>query len=195
MIFAAWMIPILSSLPKSFEGGITYSGGGPRLGNLCFPAKNGTYVAFTKLDTIVNMASFGTHFVIIVTSYLIAWWFWKKTVQQAKEIDAAAREIGVEGTQVVVDQFEARRKSLSIAIGLIFVCYVVLRIPIIFAAPPRGIEFMSPWFATSLILFTLQFCLNVIIYAVFMADFRKAFLDIFYLICPCCFKRPRHLSS
>ena len=195
LIFAAWFIPILSSLPKSFQEGITYSGGGPRLGNLCFPAENGTYVAFTKLDGIVNMASFGTHFVIIVTSYAITWWFWRKTVQQAREIARRSIEIGVEGTQFVIDRVEARRKSLFKAIGLIFVCYAVLRIPIMFSASPHGIEFMSPWFATSLILFTLQFCVNIIIYAVFMVDFRKAFLDVFYFMCSCCFKPPRHLDS
>ena len=183
------MLPILASLPKSFEDGVTFKlaeeTGSERF---CYSEEKDSRLMFTKVQNIVNLTSYGTVFVIIVISYLMTWWLLKKNVQEAREIDDG-------GTQTNIEQVESRRKSLLIAIGLIFVCYIVLRLPLAIVGPTYEIDSISSWLGICVLLFEMQFCTNVIIYAVFMADFREAFLDVFYLMCPCCFKWPRNLNK
>ena len=160
------------------------------MGYVCLPTEQGSqlYYVLTKAQGILNMANFVAYSAIMVTSYLITWWLMKITVQRARKMDD-------DGVPINVEQVEIQRKSLLKAIALIFVCYVVLCIPLFISAGSHEIESISPWLGTCLILYEMHFCTNFIIYAILVADYREAFLDVLYIMCPCCFKWPRNLNN
>ena len=123
-----------------------------------------------------------------------------------KTLDKQVKEAPTNGAlqnEIMIKKVSAIRRSLLIAIGLICVCYVICRLPLgLFS---RGLpdsqddeEFNSPLqvlLGISVILYQVQFCINIVIYAIFVENYRQAFLDIFYLITPCCTKRPQERTD
>ena len=211
IVVAVWICPILLSLPKSYEKGVTFEPGGnntdEELGYLCYPVEadqNGSpqKVIFTNLQQIMNMVTDISLFVVIVISYVVTWCIFKKEAEGAMDVlpEGCRRE-------EFNEQVKHLRKSLSIAIGLVSVCFLVLRLPLIIfvreldllghtgGGGKDGIAFISPGLGICVLLFQLQFCVNFVIYAIFMADYRNAFLDALYLMCPCCFKWPRNHNN
>ena len=83
------------------------------------------------------------------------------------------------------------------AVGLIYVCYVVLRLPLFLFGKDFNLEGgvggdngSSLWLAICVIIYQIQFSMNFLIYAVLVSNYRKAFRDIISMIFPCCFKSP-----
>ena len=195
MVFSVWAFPILVSLPKSFEEGAKFEPAEEEeLGYRCYSVKNHETVLFTKVQEILNFTTDISIFLIVVVGYVITWWILRKKIQQAKDtMDETGIQIDMRGV-------ESQQRSFLIAVGLISASYVVLRLPLaIFGqkylpTDDDGKKFISPWLGTCILLYQMQFCINFVIYAIFLADYWEAFLDVFYLMCPCCFKWPRNLN-
>ena len=195
MVFIVWVFPILVSLPKSFEGDVTFEPAKEAaLGRNCHAIENGEAVVFTKVERILNFTTDFAVLLIVVVSYAITWWTLNKTF---KHLKATMAETGM---HIDTKEIERRKKSLERAIILISVSYFALRLPFAFFAQQipndvDGNKFISIKLGVGILLYQMQFCVNFVIYAVYLGDYWEAFLDVFYLVCPCCFKWPRNLDS
>ena len=202
LVAAMWVLPILIGLPKSFESDVEYrSGKGSDIGAICYVVEGGNRTLFSDVQYFTNLATDVVLLAVITVCYVIIFWKLRKLAQQAREeIQRSLTEDRCSITSSSLIDFEVRvktlQKSLSAAVGLIYVCYAVLRLPLVicgnYFGPEGGVDSdngISLWLVICIIIYQIQFCVNFIIYAVLMANYREAFLDIIRMMCPCFFKR------
>lgn len=156
--------------------------------------KSGEAVVFTKVEKIINLTTDVSVLLIVIVGYAITWWTLDKNLKQIKATMAET------GMHIDTKEIERRRTSLKRAIILIAVSYLVLRLPFaIFSGQiPNDVDgnkFISITLGIGILLFQMQFCVNFVIYAIYLGDYWEAFLDVFYLVCPCCFKWPRNINN
>lgn len=192
------MLPILTTLPQSLEEGVTYEPAGSNteeeLGYLCYPVQEGEKVLFTSLQHTLSITVDALIFAIIISCYLITWWYYrrgKKKIQEAQDPQGPNHMYH----EIFGQHFKKLKKELIRAIGLISACFIVLRLPyhiFVTTLPSKdGVQFITPGMYICLVLYQMQFCVNIVIYAVVVADYREAFLDAFRFMCPCCCKAQR----
>ena len=205
MVFLPWALSVLFTLPKSFEKDVVYKPAGKEkntkeeVGYLCYIREGNQKVMFTTLQKGLNIIADISILAVIVISYAITWWLYLKARKENQRVQDA-NKLNADQLEVLNKHVKHIRTSLSTAIGLISICFVVLRLPlaIFIRTVPKGengISFISPGLGTCVLFYQMQFCVNFIIYAVFMADYRKAFVDAFRLTCPCLFKRSRNRNE
>ena len=124
--FAAWMLPFLTTLPQSFEKGVTYEPAGnnskEELGYLCYPVQDGKKVLFTSLQHALSITVDTLIFAIIISCYLITWWYYrrgKKEIQEAQDPQGPNHIYH----ELFNQQIKKLKKELIRAVGLISACY------------------------------------------------------------------------
>ena len=129
MIFAVWLVPILISLPKSFEEGVKYApGNGSELGYVCYAVQNGTRVLFTDLEWYLIAANNGCIFVVLIVSYALIWYSFEKTVK----VELARLQSHQEIKHLRLNLIKkAGRINGSFTIGIICFNYIALRLPLV----------------------------------------------------------------
>ena len=200
LISAVWIIPILISLPKSFESDVEYrSNHGHDVGDICFVVEGGNVTSFSDVQYFTNLVNDVVLLVVIGVCYVIIYWKLRVLAKQARDaIEQFEDRDSISRISLV--SFENHvlsiQRSLLVSVGLIYVCYVVLRLPLVICGKYFGIDGgvdrgtgISLWLLFCIIVYQIQFCVNFIIYAVLMANYRTAFLDIIRMMFPCCFKR------
>lgn len=200
VIIAVWIIPILISLPKKFEADVEYrSNHGHDVGDICFVVEGGNVTSFSDVQYFTNLVNDVVLLLVIGVCYVIIYWKLRILANQARDaIEQFEDRDSISRISLV--SFETHvlsiQRSLLISVGLIYVCYVILRLPLVICGKYFGIDGgvdrgtgISLWLLLCTIVYQMQFCVNFIIYAVLMANYRNAFLDIFRIVFPCCFKR------
>ena len=193
IILAIWVFGILIYLPAIHESEVEFgSGKGREKGYICYPNETETkaVVWFTETQYIVSLGNDVVIFSIMAISYLTIWWTFKKALRNKNEIlgnDELARlRVNIKGNIL--------EKRMIFTIGIICAYYVLLRFPIFFygRTPIDRITFEV---GLCLLLYKMQFCLHFLAYAIIHESYRQAYLDIFKILLPCCFKKKERDNS
>ena len=86
ILFATWILPILTNLHKHFEPGIVFAAGnGNETGYTCYAKENGTYVILTTWQWYSSIVNNIVIFIIIIASYFITWCGIKKETEETRD--------------------------------------------------------------------------------------------------------------
>ena len=130
MICAIWVLPVLISLPKSFESDVEFIAG-RRNGTgttICYLREGGNVTLFSDVQYFINVGNDVSVFLVIVACYVLIYCDFRRFRRLHRQ---SREELGNVNTETHLDNFErhveALDKRLCISIGLIYVCFVVLR--------------------------------------------------------------------
>ena len=186
IIALAWILPILINLPERFEPGIDYApGNGTGVGYVCYAVEGGKLVVFTKEQWIFSLVTDIFLFTVIIISYLVAWCGIKKETAKTRSV---ILERGISTRQSRLFEFKTHTKSiqrdLRLTISLICLSWVIFRLPLIILGRA---EIDSNTFNFLFAMYSMQFCIHFIMYAIVEKSYRSAYKDILNEIFSCFF--------
>ena len=184
VIFTTWIFPILINLHKQFEPGIEFSpGNGNETGHVCYAKENGTYVGLTTWQWRSSVVNNILLFIVIITSYLIAWCGIKKENEKNREKIVALKSAGNRQIRLFGYNVHAQKlqKDIRLTGSIICLTYVVSRLPLIIL----GYYKVSNVTLAIWILYIFQYCMHFITYAIIQKKYRKAYCDVLRIVFPC----------
>lgn len=182
-----WFLPILISLPKRFEPGIEFApGNGGEIGYICYVTENGKRIVFTKRQWYFNLTTDIMIFIVIIISYLITWCGIEKENEDNRRRIVETRLLGSHQLRLFRYNIYAKsiQKDLRLTASIICLSYIVFRLPLIILGRIESDHILFKFCAT---LYTVQFFVHFIIYALIQKNYRKAYCDILRVMFPCCF--------
>ena len=84
MIVATWVLPILISLPESFESDVEFTVG-TGAGDICCVVEGGNVTFFSDVQYFTNLTTEVVLLAIITVCYVIICWRLRRLAKQAKE--------------------------------------------------------------------------------------------------------------
>ena len=186
MIACAWILPIVLSAPKYVEKGVQFKpGDGNETGYVCYSYVNGTKKVFTDYQWYSNMfQDWSIIIIIIIATAIIFWDIKKKEEQLGKKF--VTGEIPTSNSDMM-DKMRAARNKLTLTLTLICAIYISFRFPLVIAG--HFVEVVRDTAVNiCLLIYQLQFCLNILVYAFVQQDYQNAYIDFLRKMLPCCFK-------
>ena len=182
-IAAIWILPILIFLPAWLEKVNFETGIGHEDGRECYEKKNGTRVHVTQTQFNIFVVTDIMVLIIILSSCCILMWRFRKDV--AKKMDYHKKDSKFCGEYYDIARKGA--KNLNRAMAVFCIAYVVLRLPwMIFG--DADAEHFDYGYQICHILYIIKYS-EVLLFGFANEMFRRAYLDIFKFLFPCCFKR------
>ena len=177
IIILVWILPIVINLPERFEPGISYApGNGTGVGYVCYAVEGGKFVIFTKEQWIFCLLTDIFLFIVIILSYLVARSGIKKETAKTRSV---ILERGISKRQSRLFEFKTYTKSihrgLRLTISLICLSWVIFRLPLIILGRA---EIDSYAFNFLFAMYSMQFSIHFIMYAIVEESYRSAYKDI-----------------
>ena len=194
LIIAAWLLPTMINIPKSFETGVDFEPGknGTELNNenrtevgyLCYPTENGTKKMWTESQFQLNLTTDILVLFIIIISGIISWLSFKREVHDNRD-KFAHDQLRLLRYNIIA---KLKKKDLSLSVSIICITYIICRFPLAISGRSSDINEHAFWLQFCLLLYNLQFSLHFLVYAIFHNNYRDAYCDVLRKVFPCCNK-------
>ena len=172
-------------------------GTGNGTGFFCYTVEHGQRVSFSEMSSYAIVIQDCLILDIVVISFLLILVATKMTANELKlavpgmpiHQSCGASEQGTEAKAVAWwrDYITHVEGEAAQQLAVICILYIVLRLPLVFLGRrDMEVEGNFIWFSIGVILYNLQFSINIFIYASLGGDFKNAYLKVLQMMLPCC---------